>query len=342
MSDAPSKSSGVMRHTWIVAALTMVSRVLGLLRDTVMAFFFGASTTPAMSAFAVAFKIPNLFRRLLGEGALSAAFIPVLSEYLENEDPDGARRLICVVVTAQIALMAALVAIGEAILITWLGFSHDPHTQLVLQLAAIMLPFLLTACLLAMLMAILNAHRHFAIPAASPVVLNVVIITFIVTLGPVFGPTPQHRIFSAAMAVLCAGLVQIAMHLPTLNRLGVRPRWVWDLAHPGLRRVVAAWLPMVFGLGVMQLNVLADSLIAWNLDTPVGGGLLFGHAYPMAAGAPGVLYYAQRLYQLPLGVFAIALSTVVFVEFSRQAARGDREGLAATLGPRGVGRQRLL
>jgi putative peptidoglycan lipid II flippase len=332
MDERPAAKRHVMASTWVVSGLTMVSRVLGLVRDTVMAFFFGASGTAAMSAFAVAFKIPNLFRRLLGEGALSAAFIPVLSEHLEADDHDGARRLVQVVVTAQVVLMAALVAIGELILIVWLSLAAEPQLQLVLQLAAIMLPFLLTACLLAMLMAILNAHRHFAMPAASPVILNVVIIAMVAAAGPLFGDAPQERIFSAALAVLAAGLIQIGLHLPVLARRGVRLRWAWDLAHPGLRRVARNWLPVVFGLGVMQLNVLADSLLAWNLDDPGDGSRLFGaFAWPMAGGAPGVLYYAQRLYHLPMGVFAIALATVIFVEFSRHAARDDRRALAGSL-----------
>ncbi|MBN2584253.1 MAG: murein biosynthesis integral membrane protein MurJ [Planctomycetes bacterium] len=328
-----------VRHARTVSLLTLVSRVLGVLRDASLAFALGTSTP--MEAFSVAFSIPNLLRRLFSEGALSAAFIPVFTSLNEQDDREAAQRLANLAITVLVALLAALVLVGEGVVLTWYAFgSPSPRLELTLGLTAVMLPFAIAICLIGLLQAILNVRGHFAMPAAAPIVLNVFIIAGAVLSAPVFGDSPHVRVYGVACCVLVAGLAMVAAHVPPLRRHGLRFRPAWDLASPHLRRVAVLMLPMVVGLGVVQLNVFMDRIIALGLSgttTDDGRAITEFHllgrtiAYPMKEGAAAVMYYAQRLYQLPMGVFVVAIGTAIFPALSRHAHHGDDRGLAETL-----------
>jgi putative peptidoglycan lipid II flippase len=300
-----------------------------MLRDTVTARLFGVS--PVTDAFWLAFKIPNLARRLFGEGALTAAFLPAFSRELARGSgggvPPAAWQLASAVFSFLAAILAGLVLAGEAIV--WLlsqAFVDEPDTRLLLGLIAVMLPYAMLICLAAQVTAILQALGHFTWPALVPVVLNLCWISSIWLVDPWFEPDRIAQAYALAVCVVVAGVFQLALQWPTLLRLGFRLRAGWRESRPAVREVFRAMLPVVVGLSIEQINTLADGLIAWGFSQPEGGlpmPLPGSPAYPLRAGAVSALYFAERMYQFPLGVFGIALGTVLFPLFAGHAARGE-------------------
>lgn len=322
---------------WIVASSTFVSRILGMFRDMVTAQSFGVS--PVTDAFWLAFKVPNLARRLFGEGALTAAFMPAFARELatsEHEVPQSAWQLASGVFSLLAAVLAGLVLSGEAVI--WLLarlFADEPHTRLLLGLTAVMLPYAMLICLAAQVTAVLNSLGHFTWPALVPVVLNVFWISSVWLVDPWFEPDRMAQAYALAVCVVIAGVFQLALQWPTLHRLGFRLRSGWEASRPAVGGVFRAMLPVVLGLSIEQINTLVDGLIAWGFSQPPEGGLmpLPGHpAYPLQAGAVSALYFAERMYQFPLGVFGIALGTVLFPLFAQHAARGELKKLRDDLG----------
>jgi putative peptidoglycan lipid II flippase len=317
-----------------IASLTAVSRVFGLIRDMAYSHFFGANAL--LDAWTIAFKIPNLARRLFGEGAASASFIPVYSEEL-NKDRQRARQLVNTVVTVLFVLLAAIVLLGQGLIWTYYKFfSSTSETRLVLSLTSIMLPYMLLVCMVAILAGILNVHRHFAAPAAAPIVLNIFIIGSILLTGWALKLQPRQQLFYVAFAVLIAGLTQIAIQIPPLRASGVSIRPNWAIHSEAFRKIIILMAPMILGLTVTQINTLADDLIAWWFSaSPEKGAdfLLLGKtiAYPLQRGSVSHLYFAQRLYQLPLGVFGISLATAIFPVMSSISAKKDFAGLSKTV-----------
>lgn len=317
-----------------IASLTALSRVFGLVRDIAYSHFFGANQL--LDAWIIAFRIPNLSRRLFGEGAASASLIPVYSETL-HEDKKQAARLADTVVTVMFVLLASLVLLGEGgIWLYYKLFARTAETTLILSLSSIMLPYMLFVCIVAVIAGLLNVHRHFAAPAAAPLVLNIFIIATIIITGSLAKIPPRLQLFYVALAVLAAGLMQIAMQIPALRRCGVTIRPAWDVRSEQFRKIIVLMGPMIIGLTVTQINTLADDLIAWWFSgSPEKGNFfkLFGTqiAYPMHRGSVSHLYYAQRLYQLPLGVLGISLATAIFPVMSADAAKGDLHSLRATI-----------
>ena len=317
-----------------IASLTAVSRVFGFVRDVAYSHFFGANAL--LDAWVIAFKIPNLARRLFGEGAASSSFIPVYSEEL-TKSPEQARQLVNTVVTVLFVLLAAIVLVGEGIIWGYYKFfSSTGETKLVLSLISIMLPYLLLVCTVAILAGVLNVHRHFAAPAAAPIVLNIFIIGSILLTGWAFKFQAREQLFFVAVAVLVAGLAQIAIQIPPLRSAGVFIRPAWQIYSDAFRKIIILIGPMILGLTVTQINTLADDLIAWWLSGSAEKGAFFvllGRtiAYPLERGSVSHLYYAQRLYQLPLGIFGISLATAIFPLMSSYAAKKDFAGLCRTV-----------
>jgi putative peptidoglycan lipid II flippase len=317
-----------------IVVWTTLSRVLGMLRDMAFAYFLGAGGL--MDGWAIAFKVPNLARRLFGEGAAASSLIPVYSEQL-HRDPRSAGRLALSVATAVFVLLSAATVLGEGLI--WLYYhlaATRDETRLKLALSGIMLPYMVLICTTAILGGLLNAHRHFAAPAAAPAVLNVFIITALCVGGWVLRIPPQTHVFIVAVAVLLAGLAQLGMQLPPLRQCGVRLRPAWDVNSPSFRKVLLLMGPMVLGLAATQINTLADDFLAlWLSGSPEKGQffVLFGRriAYPLWEGAVSHLFYAQRLYQFPLGVAGISLATAIFPVMSTDAARRDFAGLCRTV-----------
>jgi putative peptidoglycan lipid II flippase len=322
-----------------MSLLTMASRVLGVVRDAALAFALGTSLP--MDAFSVAFLIPNLFRRLFSEGALSAAFLPVFTSLDEQGNRQAAQQLANLAITLLVAILAALVLVGEGIILAWRALGDpSPRLGLTLGLTAVMLPFAIGICLVGLLQAILNVRGHFATPAAAPLILNILVIVAAVLVAPLAGDSKVARVYVVAASVLAASVAMVAVQVPLLRRHGIHYRPAWDLASPHLRQVMALMLPMMLGLGVVQLNVLMDRVIALGLSGSTGAdgravtefhALGRTIAYPMRQGAASVMYYAQHLYQLPMGVFVVAIGTAIFPALSRHAHHGDHRGLSETL-----------
>lgn len=308
-------SDSVIRSTATVSICTGLSRVLGFAREILMAALFGTSL--AQSAFVVAFKIPNLFRRLFGEGALSSAFVPVFSDSIEREGKAAAWVLAGRVMALLGTVLAGFVVLGLVILTALLAGADLPEkAALVLSLLRIMLPYMFFICLVALCMAILNSFHHFLVPASTPVVLNVAWIACAAWVCPRLAPEGDARIHAVAWAILVAGVLQLAVQVPVLVKFGFRGRVSWRWQSDGrVRRILMLMGPAVLGMGITQINVVCDMLFAlW-----------------IGPWAPAALSFAERLIYLPLGVFATALGTVLLPVFSRQAARATGSAVRGTL-----------
>lgn len=317
-----------------IALLTAASRVLGLVRDISFAYFLGAGGL--MDGFAIAFKIPNLARRLFGEGAASSSFIPVYSEQLQK-DKKNAHILACTVVTFVFVLLAGFVIAGEGVIWGYYKvFSVYAGTKLKLALSGMMLPYMVLICVVAILAGILNSHRHFAFPAAAPIVLNVFIIGSLCFSGFVLGFEPGKQVFFVAAAVILAGVVQLLMQFVPLWSKGIYIRPAWQIHSDAFKKILFLMGPMVLGLTATQINTLADDLIALWLSGSSEKGQFFSLLgrqinYPVWEGAVSHLFYSQRLYQFPLGVLGISLATAIFPVMSSEAASGDFASLRRTI-----------
>jgi len=313
-TEAPS-NSGLLGSSFVVSIGTMLSRVLGLARDVVLANLLGAA--PNADAFFVAFKIPNFLRRLFAEGAFSQAFVPVLTETREQGSHEAVRHLVdrvagvlggsLFVLTALAMVMAPWVA-----LIFAPGFSRDvAKLALTADLIVWTFPYLFLISLTGFCGAILNTYRRFAVPAYTPVLLNLSLITAAVVWAPAM-PEPA---LGLAMGVTLAGVVQLLFQLPSLRALKLTPRPVWDTKDEGVRKILMLMVPALFGVSVSQINLLFDTVLASLLPD----------------GSVAWLYYSDRLTELPLGVFAIAIATVILPTLSALNSRAEPEEFSQTL-----------
>ena len=310
-------------NTRTVMVFTLLSRFAGLARDAVLSRFFGI--TELMSAFWMAFLIPNLFRRLFGEGALAAAYLPVYSE-LNSSNRDHAGQLASLLLGALVVILGSLVVLGESILFLFFSMNEDNST--VLWLMMVMLPYMPLVCIVAMLGAMLQVHGRFGPPAAAPLLLNGAMIVAAVGVALVTGESSPHArlltIGAIAGSVVLAGVLQVAWMLWALRG---KVQWTWNRADAGepMRKVIHATLPMLLGVAVLQFNVFLDSLIA-SYPVVFGTENFLGWNYPLDTGAMAVLSFAQRLYQFPLGVFAIAVATAIYPLLASQNTDDDRFG----------------
>jgi putative peptidoglycan lipid II flippase len=308
-----------------VSLLTLSSRLLGLLRDMLMASRFGNG--PLLDAFTVAFRIPNLARRLFGEGALSTSFLPALVGELEREGRTAAWRLATAVFYCLAGVLGLLVLLGELLLAAgWIAFPAEHPARLLIAMTAVMLPYLLLICLAAQLGTVFHALGRFGWPAFSPVVLNVVWIAALLAMRRSGWP-PDRQIFAVCWTVLFAGGAQLLIPILLLAAGGIRFQSDWTADRHKVRGIAATMFPIVIGMSVTQLNALFDSLIAWGLssETPDESGL--GNL--LESGTAAALYLGQRLYQFPIGVFGVALGTVLFPLFSRHVEQDRRDLLQA-------------
>ncbi len=305
------KDASFVRSAGLLSFLTLISRVLGLVREGVCAYFFGAGEL--WGDFSIAFRIPNLSRRLFGEGALSAAFIPVLSERLHQGDRSVAAALTGQVVMLLGAILLGLTIVGEASIWVAGQFSAD----LSLSLTAVMLPYMFFICLVALLAGAHNVMGRFGTPAMLPIFFNVIVIGGAVFGARWAGAEPRTHIHILAGTVVFAGLVQLILQWWTLSRSGLRPVLQWKPRDPDIRRIAASMAPMIIGLAAIQLNSVADLLVA-KIFIEQGGGA-------------AVLSYAERLYQLPIGMFGAAIATAIFPQLAKLAQSDDRDAFARTL-----------
>lgn len=314
-SQAPEKGSSLLRSSAVVGVMTMLSRVLGLARDVVIAHAFGASGSA--DAFFVAFKIPNFLRRLFAEGAFSQAFVPVLSEYRSQRDHEAVQGLVNRVAgtLGVILLLVTLLGVLAAPLLTLIfagGFSDDESKfSLVSDMLRLTFPYLLLISLTAFAGAILNSYQRFAIPAFTPVLLNLSLIAAALLLSPYL----EQPVMALAWGVLMAGMVQLLFQLPFLWQIKLLPVPLWGWRDEGVKRILTLMVPALFGVSVAQINLLLDTVLASFLQT----------------GSISWLYYSDRLVELPLGVFGIAISTVIMPSLSRNYAEQSELTFAKTL-----------
>lgn len=315
---------------------TLASRVLGMVRDMATAALLGLSGDGVMDAFVVAFRIPNLFRRLFGEGALAASYLPVLSAKLEH-DRRAAWQLASVTLVWLAVILAAVVLVAEAVCAgVWLLYGDAPGMNLLVGLSAVMLPYLFFICLAAQVSGTLHALAHFSAPALAPTLLNICWLAAIWLIAPQWTDDKHLQAYVLAVAVLVAGVLQLAVQLPVLHRLGFRFDYNWQASREAVGEIVRSMGPMVIGLAVTQINSFFDSLLAWGLSAPADGSAKIawlGGAidYPLQQGAVAAIYYGERLYQFPLGLLGMAVATVIFPALSRHAARGQFDRLAEDL-----------
>ena len=318
------KRRGIAGNARIIGVITLVSRLLGLGREMIAAAAFGAG--PVWSAFTFAFTIPNLFRKLFGEGAISAAFIPMYARLVGAEDPE-ARRFAAGSVNVLVWLLSVITLVGEVALMAvwWFGGVERGDYRLAIVLTAIMLPYVVLVCGTAFLGGILNVHERFVAPAAASVLLNLCLIAAIALAWWRFDLSLDSDRAAAtiwiAIAVLVSGVLQALLLWPSLRAVGFALDPRAGLLTPATRRMLALSLPVALSAGVLQVSVLLDKGIAFFLAAAPGTEP--AGWFPMAAGAAARLNWAQFLYQFPLGVFAIAIATAIFPTLSRDAAENN-------------------
>jgi putative peptidoglycan lipid II flippase len=298
----------------LIGAATFTSRILGFIRDIVLAQLFGASASA--DAFYVAYRIPNLLRELFAEGSMSSAFIPVFTEYHTLRSKEETWELASAAFTTLVTIVTGVTLLGivSAPGLVWLlapGF-HEEVAKLATTtlLTQVMFPYLFFVSLAAFAMGILNSLRAFALPALTPVFFNVCIIFFALGISPLF----HEPIVGVAVGVVVGGLVQFLVQLPAIHKRGMLVFWRFQPGHPGVRQMGLLILPTLLGLSVTQVNITVNTILASYFS-----------------GGPTYLFYGMRLIQFPLGIFGVALATAILPTLSAQAARGALEDLRLTI-----------
>lgn len=312
-------SGRLLKSTAVFSSMTFLSRISGLIRDQVYAHVFGASA--AMDAFVVAFRIPNFMRRLSAEGSFSMAFVPVLAEYKAKGDHAAVKALVdrvTGVLTGALLLMTA----AAILLAPWLmrvfapGFAPgSEQAELATLMLQITFPYALFISLASLVGGVLNSYQKFAIPALSPILLNISMIAAALCLVPHMKAWGYEPVLALAWGVFVAGILQLAFQLPSLAKLGLLPRPRFDLAHAGVRKIMRLMVPTLFGSSVAQVNLLFNTLAASML---MGGSVTW-------------LYYSDRLLEFPLGMFGVAIGTVILPHLSSRHASSDPEGYSKGL-----------
>lgn len=318
MENAGStENAGMLKSSIVVSAMTMISRIFGLIRDMTVAYFFGAAA--GADAFFLAFRIPNFFRRLFAEGAFSQAFVPVLAEYqMQRTQPEikalidkttGSLGIVLLVITLIGVLGASLV-----ISVFAPGFIYHGDTakfELAVDMLRLTFPYLLLISMTALSGSILNTYGKFAVASLTPVLLNVSLIACAIFLRPHLA----EPVMALAWGVLIAGVAQLTFQVPFLAKLQVMPRPRVDFRDEGVRKIFALMLPAIFGASVGQINLLVDTLLASFLET----------------GSLSWLYYSDRLLELPLALFGITVATVILPGLSKEHAANSPDAFSQTL-----------
>jgi len=306
---------GLLRAGSIVSTMTLLSRILGFVRDQVLAILFGAGLVT--DVFLVAWKIPNFLRKLFAEGAFAQAFVPVFAEYRKNRGPEELRDLAAhvsgtLIVVLLLVTTAGVMLAPVLIMVFAPGFSDSAEQfDLATHMLRITFPYLVFVSLLAYAGSILNTFGQFAVPSITPVLLNISMILAALYLSPYFA----EPIVALAWGVFIAGIVQLVFQIPFLQKIGLLPKPRWGWRHSGVRRVLKLMAPVIFGSSVAQINILLDTIIASFL----------------AVGSLSWLYYSDRLLQFPLGVLGVALATVILPRLSTEHASASSDNYRGTI-----------
>ncbi len=311
-----SEKKKISAATAVMGAATGLSRVAGLVRDMVVASLFGAGF--GTDAFFMAFTIPNLLRRFFAEGAMTAAFVPTFSNVYHKSGTGEARRVanICWTLLMLVMLVVTLLGVwGSPVIVRAIGAGYgavEGKLGLTDLLNRLMFPYIFFVSLLALVTGILNVLGHYFLPSFSTVLLNISMVVCAILLAPLF---PVQPIVALAIGVLVGGFLQLAIQFPVLRRKGIRLRFDFNFSHPAVKRIVRLMLPGVAGVAIYQINVVVTRLLASFLPE----------------GSVSYLYYGQRLFEFPQGIFVVSLAQAVLPAMSRQAATGDHDGLKESL-----------
>jgi len=316
-SDMSIKHEGsrITRTAGTLAGLTLVSRLLGLVRDIVIAYLFG--TGPAADAFFVAFRIPNVLRRLFAEGALTVSFVPVFTGYLHKKGKREGRKIFNITFTLLFLILLAVSFLGIyfspfVVKVVAPGFSADQvRFDLAVLLNRVMFSFILLIGIAALAMGVLNSMGYFFSTGAAPVLLNLCMIGSALLLSPYF----SRPVIGLSVGVILGGAAQFLVQLPYLWKEGFTPRPDMNLSHPAVKEVMVLMVPAAFGASVYQINILITQILCSFLPT----------------GSVSWLWYADRFFELPLGLFAVSVATAVLPSLSRKAASRDSSGFAYVL-----------
>jgi putative peptidoglycan lipid II flippase len=309
-----SINKSIAKSATVIGLATLLSRLLGFIRDVVIARLFGVYVYA--QAFVIAFRIPNLFRDLVGEGATNAAFVPVFSEYISRRSKEEFWELANVVLNLLLIILAAITVLGilfSPLIVRLIapGFVADPYKlATTIKLTRIIFPYILLISLAAYSMGILNSLKHFTLPAFAPCLLNISIIVFAILFG--------EGIRGLSLGVLVGGLLQLAIQIPLLYKKGFRLQLFWRFQHPAAKTIGILMLPRLLSSCIYQLNNFVDSIFG-SLATIVGEG------------GVAALYFAYRLIQFPLGIFSNALSQAILPTMSTQALEDNHQNLKQTL-----------
>ncbi len=305
----------LLRALATVSGMTLLSRILGFVRDAVIAHIFGAGL--ANDAFVVAFRLPNLLRRLFAEGAFSQAFVPILAEYKNKQGPDETHRLVDHVATLLFLALLTVTALGiilaaPLIYLTAPGFAADAEKfALTVELTRITFPYILFMALVALAAGVLNTWSRFALPAFTPVLLNLSFIGMALFAAPYFDPP----VLALAWAVVLGGALQLAIQLPALARIGMLPRFSFNLRDPGVNRILKLMAPAILGVSVAQISLVINTVFASFLPS----------------GSVSWLYYADRLMEFPSGLLGAALGTILLPSLAKCHADQRREDFSVLL-----------
>jgi putative peptidoglycan lipid II flippase len=296
-------NKSILKSTGIVASSTMLSRIMGLIRDMVISSVFGANSL--VDGFYVAFRIPNLFRRFVAEGCLTVSFIPVYTDYLIKNTGDESLELAQKTLSMLLVFLFVIVGLGtifspQLINLFGYGFTDNYQIGLTISLNRIMFPYLLLISVVSFAMGYLNSHKYFFAPAFSPVLLNIGFITGALFISRFF----EQPLYGLALGVIVGGILQFILQIPYLIRSGFRMKFTIDFNHPGIRTIFGMMAPALFGIAVYQINILMSTMLASMLPE----------------GSITYLYYSDRLTEIVLGVFAVSLGNVLLPELSGYAA----------------------
>ncbi|MDT8318117.1 MAG: murein biosynthesis integral membrane protein MurJ [bacterium] len=305
-----SEKKTILKRASLVGSLTSLSRIFGLLRDMVIARLFGASM--ATDAFFVAFRIPNVLRRLFAEGALTVSFIPIFKDAQIKGGRAEAKEIVNVVFTfltlvVAVVVVFAIIFAPAIVKIIAGGFADPEKFELTVYLTRLTFPYLFLICLVAFSMGVLNSVGHFTAPAMAPVLLNISIITSALLFGAHLG----EPVVSLSIGVVFGGVLQVLLQIPFLRREGYFPSLSFDFRNPALKKLLLLMGPALFGIAVYQLNIFISTIIASYLPE----------------GSVSYLYYADRFFQLPLGIFVISMATALLPTMSEQVSTGRLEDM---------------
>ena len=321
-----SRRKKLLQSTLIIGVGTLLSRILGMFRDAATAAMFGMSVGGIMDSFVLAFRLPDVARRMFGEGSLSVAFIPIFAR-LWNSDRKKAWAFVSVLLTNFFVVLTTFVILGEILcLFGILFFPYPSKVHIVSELSAMMLPYLILICLSAITAASLQTLEEFVIPSLIPTILNIVWLFGILVIAPFITDDPLLRCFLLTGCIFCAGLIQLGIQIPFLRRHGFTFHFHEKKMEEETREFRGTFFPAMIGLMGTQINILIATCIAWAFSGQAGEAIWWlGRLveYPLRAGSASSIYFSERLYEFPQGLLGIAIATVIYPLLSRHAAKED-------------------